>query len=53
MEEQKKKQEHEELTRERGTEKGNLKKIQTLKRKLNKERLQKKGNRREKRKIKG
>ena len=39
MEEPKKKQEHEELTRERRTKKGSLKERQTLKQKLNKERL--------------
>ena len=48
MEEQKKKQEHEELTKERRTKKGSLKEKQTLKWKLNKERLQRKENMREK-----
>ena len=38
MEEQKKKQEHEELTKERKIRRGSLKKRQTLKWKLNKER---------------
>ena len=46
MEEQEKKQE--ELTKECRTEKGSLKVKQTLERKLNKEKIQKKGNRREK-----
>ena len=44
MKEQEKKQEHEELTRERRIEKGSLKERQTLEWKLNKERVQKKGN---------
>ena len=48
MEEQEKKQEHEELTRDRRMEKGSLKERQTLGGKLNKEKTQKKGNRREK-----
>ena len=39
MEEPKKKQEHDELTRECKTEKGSLKGRQTLEQKLNKERL--------------
>ena len=39
MEEQKKKQEHKGLIRERRIEKGSLKEEQTLKWKLNKERL--------------
>ena len=47
MEEQKKKQEHKELTRERRIEKGSLKEKQTLKWKLSKERLLRKENKRE------
>ena len=46
MEEQKKKQEHKGLIRERRIEKGSLKEEQTLKWKLNKERLQRKESRR-------
>ena len=53
MEEQKKREEYEELTRERRTEKESLKKRKTLKRQLNKERLRRKGNRREKCNING
>ena len=41
MNEQEKKQEHEELTRERRTGKGSLKEKQTLGGKLNKEKMQK------------
>ena len=47
MKEQEKKQEHEELTRERRIEKGSLKERQTLGWKLNKEKMQKKGGKRE------
>ena len=53
MEEQGKKEEHEELTREHKIEKESLKKRQTLKCQLNKERLRRKGNRREKCEING
>ena len=53
MEEQKKRKEHEELTRELKTEKESLKKRKTLERQLNKERKWRKGKRREKGKING
>ena len=48
MEEQKKRAEHEELTRKRRTEKESLKKRQTLKCQLNKEGVRRKRNKREK-----
>ena len=48
MEESEKKKYYEELTRKCKTEKGGLEKKQTLQRKLNKEKIQKKGKRREK-----
>ena len=48
MEEPKKKQEHEGLTRERRIEKRSSEKKQTLEHKLNKEKIQRKGKRREK-----
>ena len=47
MEEQKKREEHEELMRERITEKESLKKRKTLECQLNKERKWRKGKRRE------
>ena len=53
MEEQEKREEHEELTRKRRTEKESLKEKQTLKCQLNKEGVQRKRNRREKCKING
>ena len=53
MEELEKKQEHEEFTKERRIVKGSLKEKQTLEWKLNKEEMQKKGNRREKCEISG
>ena len=53
MEESEKKKYHGELTRNRRTEKGSSKKKQTLERKLNKEKIQKKGKRREKCKTSG
>ena len=53
MEEQKKREEYEELTRERRTEKESLKKRKTLERQLNKERKRRKGIKREKCKING
>ena len=43
MEESEKKKYHGELTRNRRTEKGSSKKKQTLERRLNKEKIQKKG----------
>ena len=53
MEESKKKQEHGGLTRKCRTEKGSLEKKQTLEQKLNKEKIQRKGKRREKWKTSG
>ena len=53
MEEHEKKQEHEELTKERMIEKGSLKERTTLEWKLNKEIIQKKGNKKEKCEISG
>ena len=47
MEEQKKREEHEELNRKHRTERESSKKRKTLKCQLNKERLRRKGNRRE------
>ena len=51
--ESEKKKYYEELTRKCKTEKGGLEKKQTLQRKLNKEKIQKKGKRREKCKTSG
>ena len=51
MEEQKKREEHKELTRKHKTERKSLKKRETLKHQMNKEWLQRKGNMREKCKI--
>ena len=53
MEEQKKREEYEELTKERITEKESLKKRKTLERQLNKERKQRKGKWRENGEING
>ena len=53
MEEPKKKKKHEELTSKRRTEKGSLEEKWTLEQKLNKEKIQKKGKRREKCKTSG
>ena len=47
MEEQKKRKEHEELTRKHRMKRGSSKKRETLRCQLNKERIQRKGNRRE------
>ena len=53
MEEPKKKKEHEELTGKRRTQKGSSEEKRTLEQKLNKEKIQKKGKRREKCKTSG
>ena len=53
MEEQKKREEYEELTRERRTEKESLKKRKTLECQLNKERKRRKGKWRENGEING
>ena len=53
MEDQKKREEHEELTRKRRTKKESLKKRQTLKCQLNKEGVRRKRNKMEKCEING